>query len=210
MNGTSSTEIAGLVSSLLNHYWTADDLVASRKQQIRDWLEDLIEFPVAVVAKACREWRQQPGGRRPTPGDIRALCIPEHNRLLAIEAKNRAQDGGTWEDWLYELWGPASTGRIERQRAIERQEAAYRRGEDWRRAQFTVNVADGFRTVNMAAAEGVSASEAKGSQKPGEAATAREDDFGYPDMKNPPEAIPAASYASAEPVGDDGPWWERD
>lgn len=57
------------------HYWTADDPIESRREQIFDWIDDLVEFGPAIVAEACREWRHKPGGRRPTPGDIRSLCI---------------------------------------------------------------------------------------------------------------------------------------
>lgn len=46
-----------------------------REAQALDWLEDLREFGPEVVSIACAEWRRQPGGKRPTPGDIRALCI---------------------------------------------------------------------------------------------------------------------------------------
>lgn len=51
-----------------------------REAQAQDWLEDLREFGAEVVEAACREWRRKPGGRRPTPGDIRALCIDEKER----------------------------------------------------------------------------------------------------------------------------------
>lgn len=40
-------------------------------------MEDLIEFPIDIIVEACRQWRRKPGGRRPTPGDIRAICIEE-------------------------------------------------------------------------------------------------------------------------------------
>ena len=48
-----------------------------RQAQIEDWLEDLIEFGPADVAEACREWRQDTtqATRRPTPTDIRRLCV---------------------------------------------------------------------------------------------------------------------------------------
>jgi hypothetical protein len=65
------------VTRLLQHYWTADDPIESRRTQLEDWIEDLREFPPATVEGACREWRRQPEPRRPLPGDIRRLCI-EH------------------------------------------------------------------------------------------------------------------------------------
>lgn len=66
-----------MVSRLLSHYWTATDPVEVRQAQIEDWLDDLREFGPLVVEEACRRWRRQPGGKRPTPGDIRTLCIEE-------------------------------------------------------------------------------------------------------------------------------------
>jgi hypothetical protein len=75
-----AVEVSGRVSRLLSHYWTAADPQASRKLQIEDWIEDLIEFNLDVIDEALRDWRRQPGGRRPTPGDIRALCVQEQRR----------------------------------------------------------------------------------------------------------------------------------
>jgi len=40
----------------------------------------LAEFPALIVADACTEWRHQPGGRRPTPGDIRTICVEIRQR----------------------------------------------------------------------------------------------------------------------------------
>lgn len=74
-------ELAEMISRLLSHYWTPDDDPAIRRAQMRDWIEDLSEFPLALVAEACRDWRRQPGGRRPTPGDIYQLCAAEQTRL---------------------------------------------------------------------------------------------------------------------------------
>ena len=66
-------ELSAMVSRLLNHYWTGDDPAAVRKAQIADWLEDLREFSLAIVANAIREWRRTET-RRPTIADIRKLC----------------------------------------------------------------------------------------------------------------------------------------
>jgi hypothetical protein len=48
-----------------------------RKAQAQDWIEDLEEFGPAIVAEACRTWRRRPVNRRPSPGEIRALCFAE-------------------------------------------------------------------------------------------------------------------------------------
>lgn len=72
-------QVASLIGRLLAHYWTESIPASMREAQAQDWLEDLREFGPEVVSIACGEWRRQPGGKRPTPGDIRALCI-EHQR----------------------------------------------------------------------------------------------------------------------------------
>lgn len=74
-----TASIAAIVSRLLSHYWAADDPLETRKAQIEDWLEDLVEFEPDVVNDACSRWRRQPGNRRPTPGDIRAFASEEQN-----------------------------------------------------------------------------------------------------------------------------------
>lgn len=127
---TAATELSKTILRLMSHYWTADDPPATREAQIEDWIEDLIEFDLDIVREACAEWRRKPVNRRPLPGEIRAICFSEQQDRqedrLAIESKNREQDGGTWSH--YDLWGPASTGRIERQKAIEEQQEKYARG----------------------------------------------------------------------------------
>ena len=88
---TSSTtsrpaDILALVSRLMGHYWLPTEPEPVRRAQLEDWLEDLIEFSTAAVAAACREWRQTKS-KRPTPADIRKLCIVSQNRRRETEAK---------------------------------------------------------------------------------------------------------------------------
>jgi hypothetical protein len=64
-----------------------------------------------------------------------------------------------WEDWLYEIWGPASSGRIARADALRRQEASLRKSEDWRARQASMGVRTGAGR-RLAAAEGVFSAEA--------------------------------------------------
>jgi hypothetical protein len=70
-------QMSRLISNLLSHYWMANEPVEVRERQITDWLEDLAEFGPEIVSIACGRWRRQPGGRRPTPGDIHAICVEE-------------------------------------------------------------------------------------------------------------------------------------
>lgn len=113
-------EIAAQVAALLLHYPIGNISDGARAQMAHDWVADLRRFGPYTVGEACRLWRQKPGGRRPTPGDVRALCIEidEGRNDAAERAKNDEQAGGTWSNWLYELWGPESTGRPARDAAI--------------------------------------------------------------------------------------------
>ena len=79
-------EIAALIARLLSHYWTAADPIETRQAQHEDWLMDLREFGPEIVEQACLRWRRQPDGRRPTPGQIRALCIQEQNEHRNVHA----------------------------------------------------------------------------------------------------------------------------
>jgi hypothetical protein len=66
------------VTILLSHYWTANEDPRLRQLQMRDWLEDLSEFPAQQVVAAIREYRQGPTQhQRPKPGDIRLLCVAQ-------------------------------------------------------------------------------------------------------------------------------------
>ena len=66
------------------HYWTADDPIETRREQLIDWIEDLVEFGPATAVEACREWRRSET-RRPMPADIRQICIElkrqQHERI---------------------------------------------------------------------------------------------------------------------------------
>ena len=101
-------ELSAMVSKLLSHYWTADDPPTLRKAQIADWLEDLREFPLGIVANAIREWRHAQT-RRPTIADIRKLCIAEQWQRAehyAVVDQRRER----WPQWLEEIWGPEPEG----------------------------------------------------------------------------------------------------
>src|ERR1051326_7579990 len=65
-NSSNVREIAALVTRLLSHYWTADEPAAVREAQIEDWLDDLHEFPLALIEEAYRRGARGNGrGLRP-------------------------------------------------------------------------------------------------------------------------------------------------
>ena len=57
----------------MSHYWAADEPQAVRKAQLADWIDDLREFPAAIVAQAVAEWRRAQS-KRPAISDIRFIC----------------------------------------------------------------------------------------------------------------------------------------
>lgn len=101
--------IAERVSTLLSHYWTAADPVEVRRAQIGDWLEDLAEFAAPVVSEAAKEWRQE-NTRRPSPGDIRLLCIAikrrdaEKRRPVVKRISDMAREPIPPDDVIREHW----------------------------------------------------------------------------------------------------------
>ena len=109
---------AALIGRLLAHYWTTNEPQEVRRAIAEDWLEDLGEFPAEVVEAACREWRQTQS-RRPTPADIRTLCIAERH----AEREHRlviADHRAAWPPWLADLWGPVPEGPRLRAEATKR------------------------------------------------------------------------------------------
>lgn len=114
-------EISAIVTRLLAHYWTADEHPRVRQAQLEDWLEDLVEFGPAIVAAACRDYRQSGAAhRRPIPIDIRRLCI-ETQRGLAEQKTLTDEHNKRWPTWLEDIWGPEPDGPIKRAAALVEQ-----------------------------------------------------------------------------------------
>lgn len=62
------------MSILLSHYWTADDDPLIRQAQLKDWINDLCDFPIVDIIHACEEWRRAQT-KRPTIADIRKILL---------------------------------------------------------------------------------------------------------------------------------------
>jgi len=68
--------VLGRVHGLLAHYRSGELPEAVERAVALDWLDDLGEFPLAVVEQACRALRRSPKMRfRPLPGEIREACL---------------------------------------------------------------------------------------------------------------------------------------
>ena len=99
-----------------------------RQAQIEDWIEDLHEFDLDVIAEACASWRRV-GTKRPTIADIRLLCVRERDdRALPQQP---ALDTPEQRDAYARSVGFHSWG--EREAALERQRERFARAEAWRR-----------------------------------------------------------------------------
>lgn len=78
------------IHGLLAHYRCADLPEAVERAVAADWLDDVGEFPLAVVEQACRAWRRGPKCRfRPMSGEIREMCTEAMGRLPVIADKVR-------------------------------------------------------------------------------------------------------------------------
>jgi hypothetical protein len=82
----------------------------------------------ATVEQACDEWRNQPHGKQPKPGEIRAIC----QQIVERRTKASADKSEAWPEWLFDLWGPESTGRPARDAAIAAQEERWKRAAELR------------------------------------------------------------------------------
>lgn len=90
-----SRKIAEQIAILLNLFWTSSEPQAVRDAAMKAWLEDLREFPVEVVAAACREYRRN-HTKRPHIADIRQLCVGRKSS----DSANLVVNGLTHEEWL--------------------------------------------------------------------------------------------------------------
>lgn len=59
---------------LLSHYFQPDNPVEVQQAALKDWVAALAPFPQATIERACERYLRNQPRRRPTPGDIRAIC----------------------------------------------------------------------------------------------------------------------------------------
>jgi hypothetical protein len=138
---------------MLGHYWTANEPEEARRAQIEDWFEDVAEFGPGIVAEACGAWRRSES-RRPTPADIRALCIREQTEHAPV--RRVTISGPTDRDaWARSLgW----SSFLERQDAIAAEKQRQLNG-DWNHPERRTPVATARGFKSAAAALGVTARE---------------------------------------------------
>ena len=73
-SGQHAAWIAGRVMVLLSHYFQPDNPVEVQQAALADWVSALAPFPQHVIERACERYLRNQPRRRPTPGDIRAIC----------------------------------------------------------------------------------------------------------------------------------------
>lgn len=66
-------QLAAVVGALMLHYWSPDRPPAHHGALAAAWIEDLAEYPLAVVAEAAGQWRRAQRWA-PTIAELRALC----------------------------------------------------------------------------------------------------------------------------------------
>ncbi len=121
-------QIGSLIGRLLSHYWAAGEPESLRREQAKDWLEDLLPFGANIVSQACGEYRRTQT-RKPTIADIRKLCAEAHDldrsHYAIVDA--RADQFTTKEGFAGEF--PSALARRD---AIEARQQAFRLAERWR------------------------------------------------------------------------------
>ena len=73
-SGQHASWIAGRVMVLLSHYFQPDNPVEVQQAALKDWVAALAPYPQHVIERACERYLRNQPRRRPTPGDIRAIC----------------------------------------------------------------------------------------------------------------------------------------
>jgi hypothetical protein len=66
-------EIAAIIARLLTHFRQRDEPIEIFTMLADDWIKDVAEFGVAIVAETAREWRQNHDWA-PKIAEFRRLC----------------------------------------------------------------------------------------------------------------------------------------
>lgn len=66
-------EIATELEALALHYPVLRRTPEEQRIVVRQWAEDLADYPLDLIAEACRQWRNSDAERFPTPGQLKKL-----------------------------------------------------------------------------------------------------------------------------------------
>lgn len=69
------TWIGARVEVLLSHFFQANEPPQITKGRALDWMRALDGLPKWAIDGACAEWLSRPDGKRPTPGQIKAIAV---------------------------------------------------------------------------------------------------------------------------------------
>lgn len=83
--------IGARVEVLLSHFYQPTEESHIAKGRALDWIRALGHLPQWATETACRKWLDRADGKRPTPGQIKALAEAETFSLHAAMAEARAR-----------------------------------------------------------------------------------------------------------------------
>lgn len=92
------TDIAAELNALAVHCPPRLMEVEQRALWLRDWCEDLAEFPIDAIRQACRKYRHSGATKFPTPGQL----VPMVNAAMPAEHRERES-----------VWRPLSDAEYE-------------------------------------------------------------------------------------------------
>jgi len=71
----SKAHVVNEIEALENHFMRPVRQPDQQERWMRDYIEDLKEFPDETVTTACKRWRQSGAPRFPTSGQLRTICV---------------------------------------------------------------------------------------------------------------------------------------
>lgn len=82
-------DIVTTLERLALHYPQLRRTDAEARLVIRDWAQDLTDYPADLIAEAARLWRNSTAERYPTPGQLKALVAGmwDHRQRLGRRAQ---------------------------------------------------------------------------------------------------------------------------
>lgn len=93
-------ETAALLTRLSTHYWRPDLAPSQVRAMIEDYVEDLRDVPLDILAECCRRWRIDARNKFfPRPGELLALARPlvgdRKRELKGVERALALTEGGS-------------------------------------------------------------------------------------------------------------------
>ena len=120
------TEIMDELNALAVHCPPRLMDVEAKALWMRDWCDDLLEFPIEAIRRACRNWRHSGAAKFPTAGTL----IPLVRAALPAEKVEKAVE--PWREPTDEEYRAMSVREKIRHHLIMAHEAGCKAGPMWR------------------------------------------------------------------------------